>query len=111
MGSCILDKIPTGERNAVKAGELASVLGLSERETRRKIEMLRRDGVLICSTYNAKGGGYYRPESISEMEQYFTRQMSRMGHIWAALRPFKKYLKTVPIEGQTVLDEIMGGVE
>lgn len=101
--------IPKGEENAVSNGKLACMFGCSEREVRRFIERLRRDGVLICSTYKSKGGGYYRPRDSTETAAYFGRQLSRIGHIWAALSPFKRYLKALPVAGQIALDELVEG--
>lgn len=102
---------PHGKENAVSNGKLACMLGCSEREARRFIEHLRRDGVLICSTYKSKGGGYYRPRDSTETAEYFGRQLSRIAHIWAALSPFKRYMKDLPIAGQMALDGLMEGGE
>lgn len=107
----IVDFIPTGKENAISGQKLACLLNCSEREARRLVEHLRRDGVLICSTYRSKGGGYYRPCNSAETAEYFGRQLSRIGHIWAALSPFKRYLKALPVPGQLALDELAAGGE
>ena len=99
--------IPIGSENAVSVHRLSNLCGCSEREIRRSVELMRRDGVLICSSHNRDGGGYYKPRDSSETTAYFKRQLSRIGHIWAALSPFKKYLAELPIEGQTVLDILL----
>ena len=96
--------IPIGAENAVSVRRLANLCGCSEREIRRSVELLRRDGVLICSSHNRDGGGYFKPRDSTEISAYFKRQLSRIGHIWAALSPFKQYLAELPIEGQTALD-------
>lgn len=97
--------IPIGKENAVSGEKLAHSLNCSERRLRRCVERLRQNGVLICSTYRSRGGGYYRPRDSTEIAEYFNRQLSRIGHVWAALSPFKQYLKALPIEGQTALDK------
>lgn len=106
-----MDIIPTGKENAISGSKLACLLNCSERKVRKCIEYLRRDGVLICSTYDSKGGGYYIPRNSAETSEYFGRQLSRIGHIWAALSPFKRYLKTLPVPGQLALDELAAGGE
>lgn len=97
--------IPMGKENAISGEKLARLMNCSERRVRKCIERLRRNRVLICSTYKSKGGGYYRPRDSTETAEHFRRQLSRIGNIWAALSPFKQYLKALPIEGQTALDE------
>lgn len=102
----ITEYIPIGQENAISARKLADIFGISLRELRKQIEVLRSNGVLICSTCRRDGGGYYRPRNSDETAEYFRRQLSRIGHIWTALSPFKKYLNDLPIEGQVVLDEL-----
>lgn len=101
--------LPVGEENAVNSEKLARSLNCSERRLRRCIEQLRRNGVLICSTYRSRGGGYYRPRDSTETAAYFGRQLSRIGSIWKALSPFKQYLKALPVPGQLLLDELAAG--
>lgn len=101
--------IPIGKENAVNGENLARLMNCSERRVRKCVEHMRRNGVLICSTYRSKGGGYYRPRDSSKTADYFERQLSRIGHIWAALSPFKRYLKSLPVPGQLALDELAAG--
>lgn len=103
----LLDYIPVGAENAVSGRKLADICGCSERDVRKAIERLRCEGVLILSSCNRNRGGYYRPRDSTETAGYFKRQLSRISHIWAALSPFKRYLLGLPIEGQTVLDELL----
>lgn len=102
----ILDHIPTGKDNAISADDLASVQGCSKREIRHNIENLRREGVLICSSCKGIGGGYYLPLDSTETAEYFGRQLSRIGNIWRALQPFKKYLNEIPSYDQITLDDL-----
>lgn len=102
----IAELIPTGAANAISSRDLANKCGCSEREIRHAVEDLRRNGVLICSSYRSNGGGYYRPRDSEEIDDYFKRQLSRIGNIWRALQPFKRYLHTLPLQGQLALDEL-----
>ena len=103
----LLDYIPVGAENAVSGRKLADICGCSERDVRKSVERLRREGVLILSSCNRNRGGYYRPRDSTETASYFKRQLSRISHIWAALSPFKRFLAALPIEGQTALDELL----
>lgn len=105
----IVEAVPIGKENAVSGQKLACLLNCSERRIRKCIEHLRRGGVLICSTYRSRGGGYYRPRDSTETAEYFSRQLSRIGSIWKALSPFKRYLKALPVPGQLALDELAAG--
>ena len=102
----ILEFIPTGKDNAISACRLADIRNCSEREIRHIVENLRRNGILICSSYRCSGGGYYIPRDSAETAEYFVRQLSRIGNIWRALQPFKKYLNALPPQDQISLDEL-----
>lgn len=101
----ILKNMPTGAENAIPACQLADKCSCTLRELRSAIELLRRDGILICSRCDNRGG-YYFPRDGDETAKYFMRQLSRIGHIWAALTPFKRYLQEIPLEGQLELTEL-----
>lgn len=103
---CYETIVPHGTANAISATRLAELCGCTTREIRRAVELLRRQGVLICSSCDGKGGGYYLPENDKETAAYLGRQLSRIGNIWAALRPFKEHLRGLPIDGQLALDEL-----
>lgn len=105
----LLNYIPIGAENAISCRQLASLCGCSQRDIRRDVERLRREGVLILSSCSCDRGGYYRPRDSTEISRYFKRQLSRISHVWAALSPFKRYLADLPIEGQIAfaLDELL----
>lgn len=52
--------IPVGKENAVLLKNLAMILGVSPRETKRRVQRLRDDGCVILSS---SSGGYFIPSS------------------------------------------------
>ena len=55
-----------GKANAVHLNDLKRYAELDGRRLRKMIELLRRDGICICSDE----AGYYRPETAEELESY-----------------------------------------
>lgn len=52
--------LPTGRANAMPRADLAAFMGTSDREARRVVEELRRDGAIIVNAQD--GRGYYIPD-------------------------------------------------
>lgn len=58
-----------GRANAIHLHDLQRYSELDSRRLRKIIELIRRDGVCICSDE----AGYYRPENAAELEKYIKR--------------------------------------
>lgn len=99
----IYSAIKTGEENAVHLAELVQLSGLSERDTRRVIEMLRQRGAVIC----ADEKGYYKPASLHELERYERQESARSRSIYrrtaSARKLLKKWREQKEFEGASLL--------
>lgn len=102
----IMQAIGTGEENAVHLSELVQLSGLSERDTRRTIEQLRRDGAVICSNEH----GYFKPADVAELRKYIRQEQARSRSIYrrtASARRRLKYLtETAIFEGASLLSGV-----
>ena len=78
--------LDVGEENAITAGDLAILVGVSDpRVITRAIERERLNGIPIC----ASNDGYYLPSSAAELERYmkaFCRRRNQMRKTEVALR-------------------------
>ncbi len=91
----ILSCFRYGRANAIHLHELERLSGLDSRSLRKIIELMRRNGECICSDET----GYYRPETLSELEKYIKR-------VEATAKSLFYTLKTARAEFKK-----MGGVE
>ena len=67
----ILNILSTGDQiNPVSATRLSEKTGLSNREIRRAVERLRREGWPICSSHSPIAGGYWLARSHSEFSGF-----------------------------------------
>ena len=71
--SRILNVLRDGEQNGIHLKDLITITGFQDRELRKLIEFIRRNGVVII----ADNSGYYFPSDISELRSYLKRQESR----------------------------------
>ncbi len=78
----ILSLIPTGQRNARHVNEIAALLGFRNRELRKHIEHLRREGHVIIGCDK----GYYLPETLEELEAYLHQETARAKSILYTLK-------------------------
>lgn len=85
----LLDLIPFGEENAVKARELAKLMNCHTRIITASIHFLRCTGAVICADSN----GFYKPASRAETEHFVQSMRSRCRHIKAAAASAEKLLK------------------
>lgn len=93
----LLDLIPKGRGNAIGMKDLAMVLGISERETRKAIHKARLDGEVICGT----DAGYYKPGSDAEAWEYITIASARCLSGLKALKAARtRYGKGKPRNGK-----------
>jgi len=63
-----------GKQNAIKKGVILNILGkmgikATDRQVRKKIADLRKDGYLICS-YASGDGGYYMATNLLEVDEF-----------------------------------------
>lgn len=85
----LLDLIPFGEENAVKARELAKLMNCHTRIITATIHFLRCKGEVIC----ADTSGFYKPASRAETEHFVRSMRSRCRHIKAASASAERLLK------------------
>lgn len=85
----ILDFIPLGEKNAVRAAVICARFGLKDRELRKLFERLRKSGEVICSC----DSGYFKPAELAELAAYIGREQARSRSIALSLRSAKRLLK------------------
>ena len=78
----LIELIPRGEKNAVHAYDLALRVGLSKRELRKQIELLRRAGAVILSSDK----GYYLPADLAEVTAYRKKEEARAKSVFRSLQ-------------------------
>lgn len=69
----IIPHLRYGEQNAVGTKRLCALTSLKERELRRAIELLRRQGVPILSSVR----GYFLPATLRELKRFIEMQDKR----------------------------------
>lgn len=84
----ILQAIGTGEKNAANVEQLSMITGLNDRELRKAVETLRRDGYVIISSES----GYYYPETVEEVKRYISKESKRARSIFFTLRSARELL-------------------
>lgn len=78
----ILALLQTGAENGIHLKELCKFTGLEDRDLRKTIECMRRDGFVIVSGVD----GYYFPSCIQELKAYRKREESRACSILISLQ-------------------------
>jgi len=71
--------IPFGKSNAISRTSLCSVVGLSDRIIRSRIEEARRRGIIIINTQN--GRGYFRTRNLDDIKCQYLLNKSRANAI------------------------------
>ena len=84
----ILSAIGEGQENAVHLSELIRISGMTDRELRKTIEYIRRQGIVILSG----NSGYYFPADEAELKAFVRQEEHRARSILVTLRPAKHYL-------------------
>lgn len=84
----LLALIGAGEENAIHLIDLIKLTGLGNRELRKYIELLRRDGIVIISNKN----GYFRPLRDEETKQYIKQETRRAKSIFYTLKAARNWL-------------------
>ena len=67
--------IPAGRENAISRQSVAAALGMSDRQTRKAIELARAEGLLIINEQD--GRGYYRSEDVKELLRQYRQDTAR----------------------------------
>lgn len=84
------EMLPVGEARAVKARGLRVLWGLkSDRAVRQAVHSMRCAGLIVCSS----GSGYYRPESLDEINRTVKRLQSQAKRMFSAAQGAVKVLK------------------
>ena len=83
--SVILSLMKTGKENAIHLQELISYTGMKNREVRKCIEHIRRNGVVILSG----DFGYYFPSTSAELQEYIAQEQNRANSIYLTLQTAK----------------------
>ena len=84
----VLDYIPFGQDNAIKRDKLSALTGISDRAIRRILKhLVKTDGVIA----NYKTGGYYRSESIEEIDTAIQIETERLFGIQETIQDLEIY--------------------
>ena len=86
-GEKILSLIGAGEENAIHLCDLIHITGLGNREIRKCIETLRRNGAVIISNKN----GYFQPLRSYEVDRYVRQETGRAKSIFYTLKAARKW--------------------
>lgn len=94
-----------GRKSAIPAKELARMMGYSDtRQLRHEIERERRSGFVILSSQR-KGGGYYLPGDMAEIDEYIATQTKRAVTTFALMRSALRFRKLMQ-PGQLYMAEM-----
>lgn len=83
--SILTSLIPTGKANAMPMRFLAKLMETETYSVREEVLKARTDGILICSCQN----GYYFPEDLGELQDYYQRRRGYIRTAQAAFSPFQ----------------------
>ena len=78
----LLSYILNGEEHARSRRELMKLTNMADRDLRRLIEHIRREGICVASSNQ----GYYFPDTIAEIHRYISREEGRARSIFYTLR-------------------------
>lgn len=99
----MIDLIPKGKDNAILLADLASIVGISPREVKKRIQILRESGTHILSS---AAGGYYRPtngkEGIADTRRYISMMETQAKGRFKTIRTAKRWLRE---QGQQCIEE------
>lgn len=97
--------IPIGHDHAISRASLAAACGMSDREMRRAIEVLRRT---YCICNDSDGAGYYRPrlDEFDRVVRYDRQERARDRSRYKSAAGRKQWLREAERarEGQIILD-------
>ena len=88
--SMLLDIIPIGEVNAIKARDMAQILGYNDiRDVTEEIAILRKSGAIICSSSD----GYFLPEDNNDIERFYRRTKNRIRELGTILKVVEEQIE------------------
>lgn len=79
-----------GKENARTRSQLMARTGLSDRQVRKAIEILRREVIILN---DQDGRGYYLSSDTAEIRKAFRQEMSRAKSIMYRLKPMRSHLR------------------
>lgn len=85
----LLSVIGHGVDYATPSRGLQAITGLNERELRKHIETLRRQGHVIISS----NAGYFFPETLEEVETFINKESHRARSVFRTLRSARELAK------------------
>lgn len=98
----IVELLPVGKENAISTADLKNASGIrSVRALRAAVAQERKHGEVILSS---KNGGYYRPATEKEIEEFIKTNSKEAKSILYGLRSAKQYLKTLQSKDQLCID-------
>ncbi len=89
----LMEYIPAGRENAIKAKEIANRLGMNYRAVTMLIHSLRTSGAVICSDNSSDCNGFYKPTCKADIEKFVKQMNSRTKKIKSAVKPAEKALR------------------
>lgn len=90
----LLELLPFGKTEALKSDKIAEMANIRDpRAFRHSIELLRREGAIICSC----GRGLYRPDNREEVREWLKATKARI-----------KSMQDICTSAERLLDQIPG---
>ena len=89
----ILPYIPTGRANALTQHEIAALTGLSPRQVRNQITLLRGQYPICSSTLPS--GGYYMAESVEDIDDTLRHMEGRAKKTWEPIVNLKRHKRVL----------------
>ena len=89
----LLELLPFGKAEALKSDKIADMANIRDPRTfRHSIELLRREGAIICSC----GRGLYRPDNREEVREWLKATKARIKSIQDICTSAERLLDQIP---------------
>lgn len=85
----LINLLPIGKENSISRKRLANELGLTERDTSRRVHDLRAAGFIILSGSQ----GYYIASDKAEVKEFYVTMRKRAVSLLSVLKTTRKYLE------------------
>ena len=85
----LIELRPVGKENSITRKRLANELGLTERDTSRRVHDLRAAGFIILSGSQ----GYYIATDKSEVKEFYVTMRKRAVSLLSVLKTTRKFLE------------------
>ena len=85
----VVAALPYGKKNAISRAELAATVGMTDRRTRRCIELARDEGFFIV---NGDRGGYALEVDLDAVEAQYRVDRARAISVLKRLKHMRQYL-------------------